>query len=134
MTPLDLFRRAVTPADRWLMGVSAVTILVFAMRTVTTPGKSAIVSRDNRPVLRLALDTDAKHEVAGRLGPVVVQVEGGRVRLLEHRSPRMIGTRAGWIQGAGRAIACVPCGIVIRVEGENPTPSGEGGGFDAISE
>ncbi|MBF0164941.1 MAG: NusG domain II-containing protein [Magnetococcales bacterium] len=133
MRPVALLLRASTPADRWLMGVSAVAILTGALFSVTTPGKIAMVSRDNRPILRLALDRDSQHEVAGRLGPVVVQVEGGRVRLLEHRSPRMIGTRVGWIQGAGRAIACVPCGIVIRVEGGERS-DGDAGGFDAVSE
>ncbi|MEO5347166.1 MAG: NusG domain II-containing protein [Magnetococcus sp. YQC-9] len=129
-----LIQRATTPMDRWLMGVSALAILAGMFLTVSRPGQSAVVMRDNRPVLRLALDRDIRTEVEGRLGPVVIQVEQGRIRLLEHRSPRMIGTRTGWIQGAGRTAACVPCGVVIRVEGEKEVAEGDPNGFDAVSE
>ena len=52
-------------------------------------GKQVVVYRDNRPVLTLSLSYDRSYEVDGALGPVTIQVEGARVRLLEYNSPRI---------------------------------------------
>ncbi|MBF0342196.1 MAG: NusG domain II-containing protein [Magnetococcales bacterium] len=133
MKILPLLAESTTPMDRLVMGISALGIVASAILTVSEPGRRVVVFRDNRPVLSLALDRDGKQEVAGRLGPVTIQVEQGRVRLLEYQSPRMIGTRTGWIQGAGRTAACVPCGIVLRVEGHPKKREGSLE-FDAVSE
>lgn len=130
---LELFLRASTPTDRFVLGISAAGILSSGWLITSEPGKRAVVFRDNRPVMTLALDQDRKQEVSGRLGPVIIQVEQGRVRLLEYQSPRMIGTRTGWIQGAGRATACVPCGVLVRVEGQKKE-SASAHEFDAVSE
>ncbi|MBF0272295.1 MAG: NusG domain II-containing protein [Magnetococcales bacterium] len=127
-----LLLRASTPADRLVMGVSALGIVVSGVMTTGEPGRKAVVFRDNQPVMTLPLDQDFKKEIPGRLGPVTIQVEQGRVRLLEYHSPRMIGTRTGWIQGAGRTTACVPCGVLVRVEGPGPAPTQNE--FDGVSE
>ncbi|MBF0190788.1 MAG: NusG domain II-containing protein [Magnetococcales bacterium] len=126
-----LLARAATPADRLVMGISALGIVVSGAVTTREPGRQAVVFRDNRPVMTLSLDQDFKKEIPGRLGPVTIQVEQGRVRLMEYNSPRMIGTRTGWIQDAGRATACVPCGVLVRVEGGAPVPANA---FDGVSE
>ncbi|MBF0627931.1 MAG: NusG domain II-containing protein [Magnetococcales bacterium] len=127
-----LLARASTPMDRLVMGITALAIVVSGVTAHGKPGKQAVVFRDNRPVLTLPLSQDTKKELAGRLGPVTIQVEQGRVRLLEYQSPRMIGTRTGWIQGAGRTTACVPCGVLVRVEGQPENTPDQG--FDAVSE
>ena len=116
----NILWRATTPADRWTMGLSALLIGGFAGYLALRPaGQQAVVQRDNQTVLTLALTQNQQVEVAGRLGPVAIQVQDGRVRLLEYASPRLIGTRTGWIVASGAMVACVPCGILIRVEGGN---------------
>ena len=113
-----LIGRATTRADRWVIVSTALSIIYaavyFSMRPV---GEQVVVYRDNRPVLTLSLSYDRSYEVDGALGPVTIQVEGARVRLLEYNSPRMIGMRRGWIHAVGAITACVPCGIVVRVTG-----------------
>ncbi|MBF0127809.1 MAG: NusG domain II-containing protein [Magnetococcales bacterium] len=130
MKALALLGRATTRGDRWLLGLTGPGIVAFGL-VMAAPGSRATVFLDNHPLMTLALDRDATLEVAGRLGPVTIQVERGRIRLLEYDSPRMIGTRTGWIQGAGRTIACVPCGILVQVEGREERAVSE---LDAVSQ
>ncbi|MBF0178431.1 MAG: NusG domain II-containing protein [Magnetococcales bacterium] len=122
--------RATNTTDRWVILISALAIAALMVAMMRMPGNRATVYRDNQPILTVAMDRDLTTEVTGRLGPVRIQVEGGRIRLLEYDSPRMIGTRTGWIRDAGGTTACVPCGILIRVEGE---PEGTTREFDAVA-
>ncbi len=110
--------RATTRADRWVMALSLLLIGGLASYLALRPaGQQAVIQRDNQTVLTLSLTRDQQTEVEGHLGPVVIQIKEGRVRLLEYASPRMIGTRSGWIAQSGAMVACVPCGILIRVTG-----------------
>lgn len=114
---LSLVARATTVMDRWVMGLSAVGIVGLIWSLVAVPGQQAEVFRENRLILTLPLHRDVTTQVEGRLGLVTIQVQKGGVRLLEYNSPRMIGTRTGWIYGQGRTTACVPCGILVQVKG-----------------
>lgn len=124
---LQLLARCVTPADRWLLLTTGLAIGAGVCLPLLGTASHARVAMDNRPIMRLNLHQDGEYTVQGHLGPVVIQVHAGRVRLLEYNSPRMIGTRIGWISGAGQVAACVPCGVVIQVEG------GESNLYDAIA-
>lgn len=123
--------RATTDQDRVLILVTGVALLAWIMGVGQVPGQRVIVSRDNQPILSLPLDQPVVREVAGRLGPVQIEVADGRARLLEYQSPRLIGTRTGWIERAGQVAACVPCGVVLTLEGGRAGPDETG--FDAIS-
>ncbi|MEO5363288.1 MAG: NusG domain II-containing protein [Magnetococcus sp. DMHC-8] len=130
---MDLLRRATNRADRQVMVGSLLMIVGLAIYLFLRPaGQQAVVQRDDQTVLTLSLSHDQQQEVAGRLGPVVIQVQGGRVRLLEYASPRLIGTRSGWIASAGAMVACVPCGILVRVAGEE-APQSSPDHFDGIA-
>ncbi|MBF0455735.1 MAG: NusG domain II-containing protein [Magnetococcales bacterium] len=120
-----LLRKATQPGDRWLMALSALLLIGYAGFGAGQRGTLVTIHRDNQPLNRLALAEDSSLLVAGRLGSVTVEVKGGRARLLEYDSPRMIGTRTGWIEKAGEIAVCVPCGILIQIQGEeaNPTSS-----------
>ena len=119
-----------TVADRWLMLLSAMGILLLGFNLTSTPGARAGIFRDGKRVMTLMLNRSQTITVEGRLGPVEIDVDGdnGRIRLREYLSPRMIGTRSGWISSRGQAVACVPCGILIQVEGDAATPD-----YDAMA-
>ncbi|MBF0162447.1 MAG: NusG domain II-containing protein [Magnetococcales bacterium] len=128
-----LLWRATTLSDRWLILLSALLIGSLAVYLFRRPaGEEVIVERHNEIVLRLPLSRNQVVKVQGALGEVAVQVQEGRVRLLEYASPRMIGTRSGWISRAGAMVACVPCDILLRVTGENGAQTSTNG-LDAIS-
>lgn len=130
-----LILRATSAADRWVVVMTALLIGALVWQSVTRPaGQRAVVHRDNQPVLTLSLGKDQKTHVEGRLGTVAIHVEEGRIRLLEYASSRMIGTRSGWISTSGAILACVPCGIMIQVEGEKKgADSAEKDAFDGIA-
>lgn len=132
---LALLRRATGPADRAVVGCSALAILLLGWQsTLAAPGREAVIHRDNRPLMTLPLDHDRRLTVDGRLGPVAVEVAAGRIRLLEYASPRMIGTRSGWIGDAGEIAVCVPCGILIQVNGQrHDRAASPGHRFDGIA-
>ncbi|MBF0400946.1 MAG: NusG domain II-containing protein [Magnetococcales bacterium] len=120
----ELLQRATTTADRWIILLSALLIGGFGWQISSRPpGQQAIIERDNQIILTLPLSHNQRQEVQGRLGSVAIEVEDGRVRLLEYASPRMIGTRSGWISRSGAMLACIPCGILIRVEGGSTAPA-----------
>ena len=118
MTFFALLREATTVGDRWLMALSALTLLAFLWSGSGVVGSEVIIHRDNQPLMTLALGRDSIVTVASRLGPVKIEIKAGRVRMLEYNSPRLIGTKTGWIQHSGEIAVCVPCGILLQVQGE----------------
>ncbi|MBF0184262.1 MAG: NusG domain II-containing protein [Magnetococcales bacterium] len=80
-------------------------------------GNQAVVTLDNNLINTISLEKDAHYYVNGHLGPVRVEVKNQQIRIVEYDSPRMIGTRTGWVQHNGAITACLPCGVVIRVLG-----------------
>ena len=96
-------------------------------------GSQAIVSLDNRKIETVALSKDSVTNILGHLGMVRVEVVSGRIRIVEYESPRMIGTKVGWIQNRGAVTACIPCGILIRIEGEM-TSSAQDNQWDGIAQ
>jgi hypothetical protein len=103
--------------DRWIAALAALGIVaMFVVQPMVTAGTQVQVFRENQLLHTLDLAQETRHTVAGRLGPVVIEIASGRARIVEYQSPRMIGTRTGWIQHSGTVAACVPCGILIRIE------------------
>ena len=62
-------------------------------------------------------------------GVNVVEVEPGRVRVVEADCPDKVCVDMGWIDAPGRPIACVPHGLTITLTQEG----GVSHGVDAIS-
>ncbi|MBF0096132.1 MAG: NusG domain II-containing protein [Magnetococcales bacterium] len=115
---LVIVNRAMTALDRLLVLLTALTILLLVLWIAWQPkGSRAVVLLDNQIVRHLSLAEDSLTELVGHLGMVKIQVTEGRIRLLEYDSPRMIGSKTGWIQNRGAVLACIPCGILIRIDG-----------------
>ncbi|MEO5365006.1 MAG: NusG domain II-containing protein [Magnetococcus sp. WYHC-3] len=111
------FRRATTAADRWLLGGSALLLLWWISAPRPPPGDLLLVHSPLAAPQWLPLTPPREVTVAGRLGPVIIQLEPGRARLREFASARLIGTRTGWITHRGQMAACVPCGVMIQLPG-----------------
>lgn len=65
----------------------------------------------------LDLGTDTSFTVEGRLGPVTVEISGGRARIRSSPCPGGQCMQAGWLTDAGECSACMPSEVWICVEG-----------------
>lgn len=81
---------------------------------------AALIETSAGARIELALDRDARHEVRGRRGPSVIEVAGGRARFLDSDCPQKLCVRAGWLERAGEASACVPNGVSLTLVGADP--------------
>lgn len=81
------------------------------------PATRATVLVDREVVATLPLDRDVRKTVQGRRGPVVVEVAGGAVAVVESGCPQRICVAMGAKRRAGEIVACVPNALLVRVEG-----------------
>jgi len=58
--------------------------------------------------------------VEDSLGTNVIEVERGRVRMLQADCPDKTCVRQGWASGAATPIVCLPHRLVITLDGGNP--------------
>ena len=89
-----------------------------ALRLTKQPGGEAVVTVDGETVAVLPLAEDAEltaGEVQGFSN--VVEVAGGRVRVLEADCPDKLCVRQGWISRDGESIVCLPHKLVVTVRG-----------------
>ena len=63
------------------------------------------------------LDRDATYEVPGPLGTSVVEVRGGRARMVSSPCPEHVCMGMGPARRPGDSIVCVPNGVVVTVLG-----------------
>lgn len=109
--------RATSGLDRFVLTAAASAVLMMGMRMDFSKGGEVEILQANKTVATLDLAKAQKIVVAGKLGPVTIEVDSGRVRLFEYESLRLIGTRTGWISYRGEVAVCVPCGVMIRIKG-----------------
>ncbi|MBF0134419.1 MAG: NusG domain II-containing protein [Magnetococcales bacterium] len=118
------WRHCTNATDRWLMLISALGVMGPCWWTLQSQPEGMVVIRDAQAYETVwPLSQNTTMQVVGRLGPVTVEVQDHRVRLLEYQSPRLVGTMMGWIGRPGQMTACIPCGVIIQVKGHD----GEGG-------
>jgi hypothetical protein len=69
------------------------------------------------------------YTVEDDLGVNVIQIEPGRIRVLEADCPDQVCVDAGWLTDSAAPIVCLPHRLVIRLEG-----AGAEGGVDAVTQ
>jgi len=73
------------------------------------------------------LDKDKELQVQGPLGTTVVDIEGGKARILDSPCKNKLCIAMGAISTENQWIACMPNKVFVRIGGR----SAEGGGVDA---
>lgn len=106
-----------------LLGAAATIPMVH--HGTEASGRWAIVRLDGQIVHQLSLAQDQEVRVAGPAGETVIQVQGGRVRVLRSPGAQEICMRQGWIHKPGQALICLPNHVTIEIPGDS--------GIDAIS-
>jgi len=121
---------AMTRGDKFLLaGLLLLSLLLmaalysrFSFFPESTKTVQAVISVQGAVDRRISLpvETRSSFPVMGRVGPSVVEIDGGRLRMLEALCPGRVCVNQGWIEHAGESIICIPGEIVIRIEGATP--------------
>lgn len=113
-----------------LMACAAVAAGSFVIPFTSPVGNEICVEMDRQVILTGALYQVDRFEVAGKLGPVLIETGKKGVRVVRSDCPQQICMAQGWRKRQGETIVCVPNHLVITITG------GERGGrdvFDAIT-
>ncbi|WP_130470071.1 NusG domain II-containing protein [Candidatus Magnetaquicoccus inordinatus] len=113
---LNIISKSTTSLDKLVLVVTLFYILIYIfLQTSTTQGNYTEIYLDNKLLKTLQLTYNQKTEILGHLGVVVVEIDSMRARIVEYKSPKMIGTRTNWISGSGAIAACIPCGVMVKI-------------------
>ena len=86
------------------------------LRLTRTRGGEAIVTVDGVLAATIPLTVDATLPIGTGKGFLnVVEVSGGRVRVVEADCPDRLCVRQGWIRYDGESIVCLPHKLVVTV-------------------
>lgn len=115
-------------ADRMLIMVLAVGLMAAWPLGIALAGHGSgrVTITGPSGVSVIGLDQDGTYRVEGAAGGVTVRVRAGAVSITEASCPDHVCVHTGEVRAPGSLIACVPNGVVVRVEGRGD------GGFDAI--
>jgi len=102
--------------------VAAGIVLASFLAGVRVAGKPvdaprrALLYQDGRleRVLELAHDGQVRHRLNG--DELVLEVDRGRVRVLQTSCPRKVCRRQGWISSPNQSIVCAPERILVTIE------------------
>lgn len=75
----------------------------------------AVVRSGGQVVAELGLAKNQEVRIDGALGPSVIQVQDGRVRVASDPSPRQLCVRQGWLTRAGDAAICLPNQVTVEL-------------------
>jgi len=105
----------VTAAALAAMGL--VIALAFSWQPAAVAHPQAQVTVGGEVYTLLPLDQPGRHEVAVGGERLILEVEHGRVRVIESTCPDQICVGTGWIEHTREAIVCVPAQVLITVVG-----------------
>jgi hypothetical protein len=109
--------RLFRPADLLIPAVLVPMLLLLGSGGGGEGGTTKINLPDGSCV-SLELDRDTSVTVIGNLGPVIVSVEGGGVRIGSSPCPGQDCVHQRAIAAPGEAVVCIPSGVFVTVEGE----------------
>lgn len=116
--------------DRLLVALLlAATLASFALLGGGPAGARLVVERDGEIIFTAPLNVDRQVQVKGRLGEALLVVKAGRVCFREAPCPNRVCIGMGEVARSGDLLACVPNGLLVRIEGTAPGKTG----YDLLS-
>jgi len=114
--------RALTPGDAAVCGLVLLGALALAafVRGGAHGATRAVVTVGRDEVAVLSLAAPGVTTVEGKLGPVVLEVKGGAIRVTKSGCPHHVCIAMGAKSRSGDLLACAPNGLVVRLAGGAP--------------
>lgn len=110
--------------------LAATAFLAIGLRWSSgTDGSVAVITKNGEVVRRVDLLSQSTYDTIqlGGQYDLTIEAEPGRIRFSHADCPDQVCVNTGWISMPGRTAACVPAGVLIRIEG-----SGDDG-VDAVA-
>jgi len=108
-----------TPFDRKLLILVTIAIcLSFLLPLSQNAGARVVVTAAGRVVFTAPLNQARTVALEGPLGMTEMEIAAGRVGILSSPCPNKTCIRMGKASHEGDVIACVPNGLIVRVEGD----------------
>ena len=89
--------------------------------SVNADQAQAVVTHKDREVLRINMNNNGFYTVSGDLGDVVIQIEDGKARVSEEKSPLNYCSIQGWVSNTNVPIVCLPNSIIIVIDANSQT-------------
>lgn len=114
--------RALTLGDAVVCGIvlAGAVALAAVARGDSHQATRAIVTVGRDEVAALPLAASGTTTVQGKLGPVVLEVKGGAIRVTASECPHHVCIALGARSRTGELIACAPNALVVRLTGGKP--------------
>ncbi|MDR3161033.1 MAG: NusG domain II-containing protein [Spirochaetaceae bacterium] len=112
----DLLKNVKTP-DIFIAALGIALVVFFSFR-IYSPGNAAarVVVEGGGRRWEFPLDASETLKAAGPLGDTVVELRGGRARVISSPCANQTCVAAGTIHSHGQWIACLPNRVMVRVE------------------
>lgn len=106
--------------DLWV--IAAVLLLAlgaFAWQSLGGKDGATVTIVTPSETKTLPLSEDATLNIVGKNDHhLTVQVKDGAARVVESDCPDRVCVNSGWLSRAGSSAACVPAGVLVRIDGE----------------
>lgn len=90
----------------------------FFISQLQSAGEFVIVSVDGVEQYHGALSTNDTITVHGNIGRSIIEIQGGKVRMLHSDCPTKVCVRSGAIHQQGEVIVCAPNKVLIQITGK----------------
>jgi hypothetical protein len=110
--------RALKPLDFFIIGISAVvtTLSAFAVYGDSRDAGQVIVQGEGATWV-FPLEAEEKISISGPIGETVVEISGGRSRVLSSPCANQTCVAAGHLNRRGQWAACLPNRVFVYIEG-----------------
>lgn len=94
--------------------------LLFLITRSKNAGEQAEIYVQGVLVQTVSLNEDQTFSVTGTNGPVTLEVQKGKIQVLQETSPKHLCSKQGFISKPSETIVCLPNGLVVTITGETP--------------
>lgn len=103
-----------------ILGITIIFLAIFSM-IQKQEAKTAVIYYQNEVVQIIDLTQNEQREyiVEGANGPVVIEVNKGKIRVKQEESPLHICSKQGYISKNAEMIVCLPNKIIIQIEAKD---------------